>query len=107
MKIYIYQRLNNDSELFEKISDKYEDVYDFAIKDIKSFFGSELGTKPSDSENDESEPVPMKIEEWDIEEAIDLINYVMTDSKKPELFLRFSEKIISESFDIDLDKINK
>lgn len=107
MKIYIYQRLDNDQNLFEKISSKRKDVYDFAIKDIKSFFGSELGEKPSDPNNDDSEPIPMKVEEWDIEDAIELINYCQIDNKYPQLLLRFSSVNVDENNTISDDKVNE
>lgn len=85
MKIFIYQRLDQDDELFEKISVDRKDVETFALEDLKSYFGNELGgTNPDTGKI-------MTLEDWGVEDAIDLIWYCNYELDSPLKLLRFNE----------------
>jgi len=82
MKIFIYQRLDQDNKLLEKISTKRKEVEEFALNDLRSIFGNELGTHPDTGR-------PMTLEDWGIEDAIDLIWHCNYDLDQPQNLLRF------------------
>ena len=80
MKIYIYQRLDIENKLFEKISKDRKEVEDFAFNDLIAIAGDELGTNPDTGET-------MKMRDWDLIDAIDIIWHC----EYPINLLRFNE----------------